>query len=263
MSARAILRHLLNIRADFDEASIDNLTDKTRFLASPHPIQETDGDGVWHPPSPSTGSRRPPLRSRGSTRGSLVDENSQRELVFESRLERGLAEILKVRRDVRQIFDQPPPVIYRNDQGQARTHTFDFLVVTEGGRRQAIAVKPEAKIEPSGIREILAQIEMQVGARFADDYLLRTERHITHDQVFNARLIARSRRSRDSRDIAAIREIADNLPGSVRIADIVRHSKLGARGFNALVCLIDDAWLEPVGTGRIDYITSVRRVLGI
>lgn len=263
MSARAILRHLLNIRAGFDEASIDNHTDETRFLASPHIIQEIDGDTAWFPPSPSIGSRRPPLRSRGSTRGSLVDENSQRELVFESRLERGLAEILRVRRDVHQIYDQPPPVTYRNDQGQTRTHTFDFLVVTEDGRRQAIAVKPEAKIESSGIREVLTRIETQVGTGFADDYLLRTERHITRDRVFNAQLISRSRRSRDSSDIAAIREIVDDLPGSVRIANIVGHSKLGARGFTALVCLIDDAWIEPVGTGRIDYITSVRRVLGI
>lgn len=261
MSARAILHHLLNIRAGFDEASIYNHTDETSFLASPHVIQETDGDTAWFPPSPSTGSRRPPPRGKGSTRGSLVDENSQRELVFESRLERGLAEILRVRRDVHQIFDQPPSVTYRNNQGQTRTHTFDFLVVTEDGRRQAIAVKPEAKIERSGIREILARIEAQVGARFADDYLLRTERHITRDRVFNAQLISRSRRSRDSSDIAAIQEIVD-LPGSVRIANIVGHSKLGARGFTALVCLIDDAWLEPVGTGRIDYLTSVRRVLG-
>jgi hypothetical protein len=189
----------------------------------------------------------------------LVDKAGQRELVFESRLERGLAEMLLARRDVRQVLDQPPPVSYVDASGRTRTHTFDFLAVTADGKRVALAVKPEAKVERSRIAETIALIRAQVGSRFADSYMLRTDRHITPERVFYAGLILRSRRCRNEDDVAAIWAIVGTLPGTFKVADIVAQSKIGARGFNAIVALIDSGQLEPVGTARIGYLSSLRR----
>ena len=187
---------------------------------------------------------------------------SGREIVFESRLERGIAEMLLARRDVREVFDQPPAVNYVAADGRTRSHTFDFLAITTDGMRLAIAVKPAAKVERSGIQETLDRIREQVGSRFADAYLLRTEQHITPDRVYNAGLILRSRLGRDEGDIDTVWAIVGKLAGNFRVADVVMKSKLDARGFNALVCLVDDARLEPVAAGRIGYLTSLRRVFG-
>jgi hypothetical protein len=258
MSQTAVLRHLLNLRAGFDEEAICSQSSAADLLRAEPFNREPEADTVWHPTKLSQASRRPSLRGRGSVRGSLVDIFGRREIVFESRLERGLAEMLLARRDVSDILDQPPPVRYVTADGRTRTHTFDFLARTADGIRLAIAVKPEAKVERSGIQAVLALVREQVGPRFADVYLLRTDRHITPDRVYNARLILRSRVCRDETDVAAMWAIVDTLPGSFRIADVVIHSKLAARGFNALICLVDDCRLKPVGTGKIGYLTHLR-----
>lgn len=258
MSERPILRHLMNQRAGFDETAVAPEGADANFLGGSSSPQEPGA--IWLPTCPSTGSRRPSLRGKGSVRGSLVDKMGGREIVFESRLERDIAEMLLARRDVSEIFDQPPAVIYIAADGRTRSHTFDFLAITTNGMRLAIAVKPAAKVERSGVQKTLDRIREQVGSRFADAYLLRTDQHVTPDRVYNARLILRSRLGRADSDVDTVRAIVGNLAGTFRVADVVMQSKLGARGFNGLVCLIDDGWLEPVDNSRIGYLTSLRRV---
>ncbi|KJS34803.1 MAG: hypothetical protein VR70_17005 [Rhodospirillaceae bacterium BRH_c57] len=163
------------------------------------------------------------------------------------------------RHDVNHIADQPPAVHYVTPDGRTRGHTFDFLVRTVDGRRLAIAVKPEAKVERSGIQATLSLVRAQVGSRFADAYLLRTDRHITRERVFNAQLLLRSRVCRIEADVAAVWAIAGTLPGKFRLADIVAHAGIGARGFNAVICLIDDGRLEPGEASKIGYLTYLRR----
>lgn len=258
MSARIILRHLQQLRAGFDEAGY--LSSATALAAESLVKPPANADVPWMPPQVSIGSRRPSLRSRGSVRGALVDESANLEIVFESRLERGMAEMLLVRRDVEQIIDQPAPVRYVDAAGRLRSHTFDFLVVMVDRRRIAIAVKPVAKVACSGIKETLTQIRQQVGISFADLYLLRTDRHITRDRVHNARLMLRSRRSISEDDVSAVKAVVGSLAGAFKIADVVTAAGLGARGFNALLALVADGWLIPQAPGKIDYATQVRRV---
>lgn len=255
MSARPLVQHLVNRRIGFDAHA---------FAAWPSPLKQTDcpaGDR-WSPPLPSIASRRPALWGRGSVRGWIVDPAANRELVFESTLERGMAELLAARRDVSQVIDQPPAVTYVDRTGRSRRHTFDFLAVMQSGTRIAFAVKPSAKVERSGIEDVIHQIRTQLGTGFADRFLLRTEQHITRDRIFNARLILRARKCRDHRAIETVRRLFPN-PGTVRIADLVRASGLGAAAFNSVVGLIDEGFLTPVGNARIDYTTPVQtRVAG-
>jgi hypothetical protein len=221
-----------------------------------------DPEVIWLPPRSSIGSRHPSLRGKGSSRGTVLDFDAHRALNFESQLERDLIEILQVHPDILQIVDQPPPVVYMGRNGRTQHHTFDFLVTTIDQKRHAIAVKPEAKVEKSGIQDVLSRIRTQVGARFADHYLLLTDRHITRDKAVNARLILHCRRMRNEDDVAIVREITRDLMGSFSISDVVIRSQLGARGFTAVVGLIDEGWLAPLENGRIDYPTSISRVSG-
>lgn len=255
MSARPILKHALNTRAGFVEARIPEFT-------TPVTAPSMDPEVIWFPTKPSVASRHPSLRGQGSSRGTVLDLASHRALVYESQLERDQIAILQIHPDVLQIIDQPPPVVYMDQTGRMRQHTFDFLVTTTDQKRHAIAVKPEAKVEKSGIQDVLNRIRAQVGAKFADHYLLLTDRHITRDKASNARLILRCRRIRNEGDIAIVREITRDLLGAFSISDIVIRSQLGARGFTAVVGLIDEGWLAPLGNGRIDYPTSIRRVAG-
>ena len=192
MSEHVCVRHLLECRNGFKPKSFNSTT--TEFLPG---IVDPK---LWSPINPSVASRRPALRSRGSCRGWIIDPITNREIVFESSLERGLAEMLCARRDIRAVIDQPPAISYVTPDGRTHRHVFDFLATTTSGQRIAFAVKPEAKIGSSGIQHSVALIENQVGKTFADRYLIRTERHITRDRVFNARLILRSRNCQNDGD---------------------------------------------------------------
>lgn len=262
MSERRIYEHLIELREGRDEPQ---LADRTSLLMPDMPVSgryiRTEFGTAWSSPSPSTASRLPPARSRGFCRGAMVDPNSNRALVFESSLERNLALMLMADRRVTHIQDQPEAVHYRTPDGRFHRHTFDFLATLVDGTRVAIAVKPTAKVERSGITAVLDLIRTQV-PNFADRFVLRTEKHITKTRAANAQLIVRSRRGRNEDDVTAVRTVVASLTGSMRIDDIVTLSNLGGRGFNAVICLIDDGVLAPVREERIDYRTPVCKPVG-
>lgn len=259
MSKHAI-QHMLDLRTGFVPAASIGTT--TAFQVPDAPVSGSmdDDNLIWFPTRPSIASRRPSMKSRGSCRGAIIDFANNREILFESNLEAGLGYMLVARRDVVRVLDQPPAVPYTDQDGKTKQHTFDFLAINAAGVRVAIAVKPEAKIEKSGIKTTLELIRQQVGTRFADRYLVRTEKHITKNRVYNARLIIQARRGRNQEDVSQLTDIVSTLHGSVQINEIVALSGLGGRGFYALVNLIGDGILELVGPGRIDYRAAVRCV---
>jgi hypothetical protein len=258
--SKTLIQHMQDLRTGFTPAVAAGTTTAFQIPDDIVSGRMDDENQFWFPIRPSIASRRPAMKSRGSCRGAIIDYADNRELYFESNLEAGLAYMLVARNDVARVVDQPPAVAYTDSNGKAREHTFDFMAVTADGVHIAFAVKPEAKVEKSGIRTTLELIRQQVGARFADRYLLRTEKHITRDRVFNARLILHARRGRNQEDVARLKDIVATLHGDVRINDVVGLSGLGGRGFYALVNLIGDGALELAGPGRIDYRATVRRV---
>lgn len=266
MSApRILVEHLKARRAGFDSfaAAQAGMADALRMicpsqLMSGHHIEET---GIWAPPSESVASRPISPKSKGSCRGSIVDTEANRILKTESQLERHLATMLMARRDIVSLVDQPPAVIYRALDGIDHEHTFDFLAQTAKGTRIAFAVKPEKRRESSGVDTIVALIERQVGARFADRYMVVSERDLTPTRVYNAKLILLCRKRRNDEDIAHVREFVATVQDTVKFADLVARTGIGARGFNALVCLIDDGALRLTKPGqRIGYLAEVLRV---
>lgn len=257
MPERILLQHLRDLRAGRNQAAA--LPATTTFLRPTRTNSEClRGEDCWTPPSASIASRRPPARSRGFSRGSVVDPRSNRAMVFESNLEHEFACILMADRRVVHIHDQPPAVIYRTPDGTAHRHTFDFLAVTEDGRRLAFAVKPSAKVMKSGIEQTLEYIRQQAPKDFADSFLLRTERHITKDRAFNASVILHARRGRNEDDVQALLKLAHTLNGAIRLGDLVAWSGLDGWGRNAVICLIDDGVLTLASPGRIDDDAMVR-----
>lgn len=213
----------------------------------------------WTPPEPSEASRKPALRSTASFRGAVVDHARNREIVYESTLERGFIYISLASGIVKEFFDQPNPVKFVHENGKPGKHTFDALLILENGTRAAIDVKPANKVAKSGIREVQRLIKKQVGAVFADIYLVRTEEHIHPDDVHDAQLLLRARRLACDSSDALVGNLANSLHGWCQLRDLVAASGIGGDAFNAAVRLIGDGVLEVRDFARISYECFVRR----
>jgi hypothetical protein len=172
-------------------------------------------------------------------------------------VEEKTAYVLHAHPDFADLWEQPSAVKYIDEHGKKRRHIFDFLLLLKNGTRIAIQVKPKkrsAKWKP-----ILERIAAQIPRQFADYVLLLTEQDLPRSDVYNAMLIHAVRRDPPRGYDERLREIVATLNGSVRIADLVKHSGLAGHGFRAAVRLIANGELRVHGCGRIDYGTSVSR----
>ncbi|MBS1165140.1 MAG: hypothetical protein H6R00_1165 [Proteobacteria bacterium] len=208
---------------------------------------------LFIPPLPSLATRRISLSSRGGYRHTLVDASTNRLIRCESRLERDLYTILLARRDIAAIHEQPPAVRYTDDDGVQHSHVFDALLNSLDGSRIAVDVKPRHRVQPSGLVDIHRYIKAQIGVRFADRYLIRTEDHIHPVDVANAETILRARRVPDTGVDVTIRDLIQTLHGWCRLGDLVEASHAGAVGFNSLVRMIDEGVLTLRDHTRISY----------
>jgi hypothetical protein len=184
-------------------------------------------------------------------------------LVYESRLEVSFLYILLTDHRVNSVWDQPTAASYRDRRGIVRKHTFDFMAFHHDGRRIAYAVKPDSKIEQSGIKETISLIEKQCVPHFAHEIRLRTEREITPTRAYNAKLIFRTRAMRNLLGDAIDRVLAitETLQGAARIGDIVRATGLEDQAFRALVLLIDDGFVTADPDTRLGESTLVCKAL--
>ncbi len=178
-------------------------------------------------------------------------------------LEGKAATVLLARRDVADLWEQPPAVEYVDSDGCVHQHTFDFLVTLRDGRKIAVAVKYHEQAEKHGLAEMLKLIARQVGTACADLYLLVTDRHLGADRVHDAKLILWSRRIVSSEADARLRSLCTDLNGRTTIEALVEASGLEGDGFTAVIHLIDEGFLQVVSAGRIDYPTMVARALSI
>lgn len=220
---------------------------------APQPAQVSP---YWRPPGPSVATRIPSRRSRFSSRSSIVGGAEPRRIYCEGGLEEKAAYIFTTHRDVADVHEQPAPVRYTDENGKARQHTFDSLLMLKDGRKIAAQIKP-AKYEAKW-RPIIWLIAQQMSRQFADAAVLLTEKDLHPDLVHNAMLIHAVRRDPPGVHDERMRDLVSKLKGSVRIGDLVEHSGLTGRGFRAIVRLIADGELDIAG-GRIGYDTQVFR----
>ncbi|WP_179698703.1 hypothetical protein [Methylobacterium sp.] len=162
-------------------------------------------------------------------------------------------------RDVVDVWEQPPPVAFRDASGQLRHHTFDFKLTLRSGERWLVEVKPWRRAEAMNLRARLRLIASQTSREIADRIVLVTEKVLDRDSVHNAALIHAMARRRDPEADAHVAAwMADRL-GTVTIADLVTGTGLGGRGFCACIRLIADGTLVSTRSQRLDYSATVAR----
>lgn len=255
MRERAIASYLFEYRRAGIKKTAPSGT--TEFLKPSGPVTGRYEGNKWFPPSESTASRTPPARSKGHSRGAFTEPLSQRSIVYESGLERSTGHILAADRRVSHLQDQPNRVEYQIADDEVKHHTFDYLATDTQGKRHAFAVKPQERKESSGVCEVVNLIQEQ-NPDWADTFKIVTENEISRVEAKNASWILHARRARNNDDVAAVHHLAMSLMGTVSIIDLARASGLGARGFNAVVNLIDEGVLELVSNERINDHASVR-----
>lgn len=210
------------------------------------------------PTQPSRASRFPNLRDRGSCRGTVVINNKVH--VFESHLELVGYWMLSARPDVADIWDQPPAIGYTDDDGVARRHTFDALVMMTTGLRVLIEFKPAVKVASSGIERVIELVAAQHGTRVADRIVVITDKNFTRNDKFNARLQHDcGKHAVAAHDEAVVAAVA-GLIGSVTIGDLADSLGFGGIGFRAVVRAISRGLLvRDVRSARITRDALVSR----
>jgi hypothetical protein len=202
--------------------------------------------------------RRPSVSSRVMTLHSAISVHGYtfidgRLTWYESILERCCALLARLRPDILEVAEQPPPIIYVDDQGIRRPHTFDFKFTTTGIGRVLTAVKPSALVEKTGIRRIVDLVAEQVSPSIADEVSLFTEELLTETDLFNAEVVNLATRDEWPEDDATLAKVVAKLKRETTIGELVERSRLGGYGFDAVVRSIDARKLRLVEYGPLDF----------
>jgi hypothetical protein len=147
-------------------------------------------DDNFQPPTESRSVRTIARRSRSSSRGAIVAklpaQPQPRIIQFESKLEQRVLHLYLARPDIWDVWEQPPSLVYRDEDRAVRQHFFDFLITLTSGRRLAVAVKPLKRVTRSGFISVLRRMRQQMTKEFADDIVLVTDADFTRDEALNA-----------------------------------------------------------------------------
>ena len=221
----------------------------------------------YQPPRRSRASRSFAARSKSSVRGFLFAhlpaQNCARQIIYESNLERRVLLTFLARRDLVDIWDQPPAISFTTGDGTLRHHTPDFLATLDAGLRLAIAVKPLASVERLRFRDELAQVRGAMSPSYADELLLITDADLNDAEVRNAELLHIARQTVDDEARQVIGDILAGLTREQTFASILAKSGLADRGWAALVCAIHagEAAIDPgrrIGQQTLVYPRGVK-----
>ncbi|MCF6433798.1 Tn7 transposase TnsA N-terminal domain-containing protein [Leisingera sp. MMG026] len=200
-------------------------------------MYDEDIGGPYAPPERTRATRMFPARSRASARGFLVAklraQAAWRQLIFESHLERKCLLVLLSQHAVVDVWDQPPQITYRNQDGKLKPHTFDFLATLDDGKRIAIAVKPDRLVERNGFDREFTLIKAQTAKQFADDLLLVTDSSFSAAEVRNAELLHMFRQVEDAEADAAVQQVFRGMNCEMSLGQVVAATGLQGRAFRA------------------------------
>ena len=175
-----------------------------------------------------------------------------RKVWYEAELELNFALLAKMRPDVIEVAEQPPAVIYIDDHGRERRHTFDFQLKLTTGSTGLVAVKPAALVGKTGIDRTVELIAEQMPSSRADWVLLFTDLDLSLIDLFNAQAIHHARRDRWPEDDAVLAKLLRRLKGETRIGELTARCALGGYGFDAVVRAIADGKLRLLEYGMLD-----------
>lgn len=196
-----------------------------------------DDDDFYRPPAPTTAGLMFPARSKLTVRGFTLAmtpaDQYWRQITSASQGERETCLLTLAMPNLWNLFDQPKPVSFVDVDGKQRTHRFDYLAEFKGGKRVAIAVKPQERVERLNFKATLCAIERDLSVGFADKVFLVTERERHRVEIQNSELLNFFRRRPDQEADKVIADLIDRLFGEVSIQELISKSGLGARAFRA------------------------------
>jgi hypothetical protein len=197
-----------------------------------------EDDDFYRPPFPTVAGLMYPARSKLTVRGFTLAmtpaENYWRQIISASQGERETCLLALAMPSLWNLFDQPKPVSFVDENGMQRTHRFDYLAEFKNGHKVAIAVKPAERVERLNFKKTLKAIKRDLPFGFADTVALVTERERNKVEVRNAELLNFFRRCPDQDADSVIGELIDELPDEVPINELVKKSGQGARAFRAV-----------------------------
>ena len=212
-------------------------------------------------PLSSKATRTPSPRSKASSRGHVISQMPAdphlRLRYFESKHEQDTLFLLMAWPGVVDIWDQPPQIAYRDENGRLRHHTFDYLLTLSDGSRIAIAVKPESIVRSTHFRETLRLIRAGTPLHFAKEVVLITEHSYTPSAARNAQKLHDFRRTPDPEADHAIATLVAALEGQTTIAELVAAAGLGGRAFRAAFKAIYSGILRVLDEGDIRPMTRI------
>lgn len=232
------------------------ITREEYFAPDPNIRDDRPTSGIPVGRKPSVSSREMTLHSAVSVHGYTFIDG--RITWYESMLERCAALLGRLRPDIVEVAEQPPPVWFVDDEGVRRHHTFDFKFTTTA-RRVLTAVKPSAMVAKTGVGRIVELVAEQVSPAIADEVSLFTEELLTETDLFNAEVVNLATRDQWPDDDAVLAKVVAKLKKETTIGDLVDRSRLGGYGFDAVVRAIDARKLSLVEYGPLDFDAIVAR----
>jgi hypothetical protein len=195
-------------------------------------------DDLYRPPVPTTAGLMFPARSKLTVRGFTLAmtpaDQCWRQIISASQGERETCLLTLAMPNLWNLFDQPNPVSFVENDGRQRTHRFDYLAEFKGGERVAIAVKPADLVRKLNFKASLKAIKRDLPAGFADKVVLVTERERHRAELQNAELLNFFRRCPDEDADGVVADLISRLLGEISIAELISKSGLGARAFRAV-----------------------------
>ncbi len=205
-------------------------------------------EAAFRPPMESRATRKIALRSRTSCRSTLTAYlpavGHTVKIRTESKIEESYVYLTIIRPDVVDIWDQPQPIHYHDNEGKLRTHYYDFLVTDASGEQEAVVVKPWAKASRPEFRKFVKRLADHTPRVFADRVSIFTERSYSKTEVKNAkRLFTASRETKPDID-AQLLDAARNLHGITSIRSFLSTCDLGGKGYNGVLRMITKGTLS-------------------
>ncbi len=194
---------------------------------------------------PSVAMRKIPIKKRGSKIVRLVDPFRKREIQVESGLEESWALVLIANSNLREIREQQQP---NKVPGSYINHYFvDFITTDRDGYRTAYEVKyaEDVKKNSAKILDRLKCLARDAGDKFANEYKILTEQHLSLVTIKNAELIVDCGCDADLNGQNVVRQaIIDQADGFITASRIAAEVGLGKRGIRATFALIQSGLLK-------------------
>lgn len=261
MNAKKVIRFLRECNQGFDrhtfydqehdtELACDNVISGRFETVRVENMGRTEMVETWVPPIPKAeGSHMPPRRNRFNARAFIPDVGTNIQIGNASWLELKCAMHFMANRRVVRIEDQALTIGYVDEADVKRSHRCDFLITFDNGKKLAVAVKPDDRVEARGLDKLLRILRSNLHGA-ADDIIILTDAYLTSDRAWNSQSIIRARRARNDADCLMLRDAIKDIYGSVSAFDLARLHPSVARGEIAMWCLLYEGVLKMVRPDR-------------